>query len=126
MNTESIIEEKPIENLNNEDNTGVCKVSEEYEKEFQEKQEKIEKPKAKRGRAKIDRTPEETKEIQRNKTKQLYEKNKGIKKVCDICLGSYTYSNITHHKQSDKHKRWVEKLKKDKEENEKIKENEKI
>ena len=116
MNTESIIEEKPIENLNNEDNTGVCKVSEEYEKEFQEKQEK---PKAKRGRAKIDRTPEETKEIQRNKTKQLYEKNKGIKKVCDICLGSYTYSNITHHKQSDKHKRWVEKLKKDKEENEK-------
>ena len=90
MNTDSIIEEKPIENLNNEDNMGVCKVSEEYEKEFQ-----------------------------RTKTKQLYEKNKGIKKVCDICLGSYTYSNITHHKQSDKHKRWVEKLKKDKEENEK-------
>ena len=67
------------------------------------------------GKLKVKRTAEELGEINRLNTKRIYELHKHEKTICSVCLGSYTYSNSYHHKQSDRHQAWLEKLKKDKE-----------
>jgi len=67
------------------------------------------------GKLKVKRTAEELREINRLNTKRIYELHKHEKTICSVCLGSYTYSNSYHHKQSDRHQAWLEKLKKDKE-----------
>ena len=50
-----------------------------------------------------------TKEKRREYNHKFYEKNRGtdIKRVCEICSGSYTIFNKSHHNQGKKHKKWV-------------------
>ena len=48
-----------------------------------------------------------TKEKRREYNHKFYEKNRGkdIKRACDVCNGSFTIFNKSHHKQSKKHKK---------------------
>jgi hypothetical protein len=41
--------------------------------------------------------------------KRYYEKHKNEKQVCEICLGKISFSNVYHHRTSNRHLAWVEK-----------------
>ena len=43
--------------------------------------------------------------------KRYYEKHKNEKQICDICLGKISFSNVYHHRTSNRHLAWVERRK---------------
>ena len=64
---------------------------------------------------KVEPTPEEVArkalKAQKHKEalKRYYEKHKNEKQVCEVCLGKISFSNVYHHRTSNRHLAWVEK-----------------